>query len=368
MLKEESIKKVKEELPTSADESIVKEEPISQKASNVLSETEKDSNDDTDKCKDAENMIESKDTADVSESKDDVTEFKDATDLTKSKDTAEVTEDLDTNEIKREEGMNEDVAKNEETVVKTDEEAPSPKKIKEEPETSEQVDVFNEKNTSEEIETKEEVETKEVASEKVVDMVVVSNKEEIPDSEPSYLNEEPMDVDSIADTSGELKIDEDAKAEDEETDIEMDMRKEDEEPSPTEKSEDRKEEETVEKEEETVEKEEPAKPNSPAAAPPAVVAEENEKEDQKYDCDTDTESKVFEQVPPIENEESPLVKMERVIKSEMGEGGISEKMFSKVKQEEGSFDEGLREKYNIRKMFPKDELLHSHVEDSQVGL
>ncbi|KAG8200736.1 hypothetical protein JTE90_022342 [Oedothorax gibbosus] len=324
--KEEVSKKVKEELLTSADESIVKEEPIQQKLSTAeLSEAEKDSTEDKEKCKeDVGEVVEAKDVVDVSE---DV---------------------KDTKTIKSED-VNEDTEKTkEESPSKTDEADPVSEEIKEEPEVSDQI-ASTETNIDEgnkSMEVSENVEDTEVS---------IKEEETMAEKEPLPLAEEPMDVDSAADTSGELKIDEDAKAEDEETDIEMDVRKEDED----EKS----EEKTTEDVEASI-KEAPEKPTIPDE-PPTEATEEKEKEDQKEDLDTDTESKSnIEPVPFPDSEESPLVKMERVIKSEIGDSGMSEKMFSKVKQEDGTFEDSLREKYNIRKMFAKDELLHSHVEDS----
>ncbi|GIX81496.1 chromodomain-helicase-DNA-binding protein 7 [Caerostris darwini] len=161
-----------------------------------------------------------------------------------------------------------------------------------------------------------------------------------------------MEVDNIADSSGELKIDEDPKAEDEETDIETDLRKEEEDVKDVTPD--------LEKDEETS-----AASKIKTLQPSSPTLEDNEKDDQKYDCDTDTESKCnFESVQIIENEESPLVKMERAIKSEKSENEL-DKMLPKVKQEEIICEDGLREKYNMGKLFTKDDL-HSHVDDSQM--
>ncbi|GIY19315.1 chromodomain-helicase-DNA-binding protein 7 [Caerostris extrusa] len=163
---------------------------------------------------------------------------------------------------------------------------------------------------------------------------------------------EAMEVDNIADSSGELKIDEDPKAEDEETDIETDLRKEEEDVKEVTPD--------LEKDEETS-----AASKIKTLQPSSPTLEDNEKDDQKYDCDTDTESKCnFESVQIIENEESPLVKMERAIKSEKSENEL-DKMLPKVKQEEIICEDGLREKYNMGKLFTKDDL-HSHVDDSQM--
>ncbi|GFR06003.1 chromodomain-helicase-DNA-binding protein 7 [Trichonephila clavata] len=314
ILKDENIRKLKEELPVSADELSIKEEVQQPKLVIEIPETEKEEKADVDKSKHTDDLIENK--IDLGVTGGDNVDTQKESKLVKVEDP--VTEDKS------------DIVMKEEISKETEDSS---------------------KNVKEECEVMEVCDTKKESDTPTVD--VTSKPPGDAENESAPLGTDSMDVDNTPDTSGELKIDEDVKAEDEETDIETDLRKDED---------DAKESVPIqEKSDEisTVEKVKSPQPISPAL-------QDNEKDDQKYDCDTDTESKCnFESIQTGESEESPLVKMERAIKSEKCDSILSEKLFPKVKQEELMFEDGLRDKYNMRKMFPKDDLLHSHVDDSQ---
>lgn len=146
-----------------------------------------------------------------------------------------------------------------------------------------------------------------------------------------------------SDTAVETKNEEEIK-EDEETDIEPDLRKE---------------EEDQQKGVAALETSGCKQENS---QPVPVLENEQENEDRKYDCDTDTETK-YDASNILKREESTIIKKE---KDESIEGkhetyGKSEKMKS-----EETFED-IKEKYNIHRILPRDDILHSHIDDSQVS-
>lgn len=139
-------------------------------------------------------------------------------------------------------------------------------------------------------------------------------------------------------TTAEIKTEDELK-EDDETDIETDLRKEEE-----------------EQKEANTNSDESIK--TKICQEPVLSAEEPENDDKKYDCDTDTEIKY--DTSQIIEKDNFSIKKEHENNQEKG-SEISEKDFL-IKSEDISVDT------KDSKIIPKDDILHSHVEDSQVNM
>lgn len=288
-LKDDSIPKLKEELPILSDEMAKKDDTFNKNEVNIKSENDKDKND--------ENSAPPILLPNNYDNKHSVDGVKESNSIKTEK--VDVVEALNNNISEKESNIEESKDQSKEHQL-------------------EQSNISEKNNTSSSL-----------SEEKSLDISSTGNKE---DTKMDSSSEK-------VDTNLEIKTEDELK-EDDETDIETDLRKEED-----------------EQKESIVSSEESSK--TKVSQEINSVVEEPENDDKKYDCDTDTEVKY--DTSQINEKDNFSIKKE-IDNYHEKSTEMSEKDFS-IKSENNIVD--IK---GISKIIPKDDILHSHVEDSQVNI